>query len=107
MFNTVEEIFAQYDKTIDMVKNHPVKGPIQYHITGEGGGDWYLLINDVDIVVYSGRIDNPVSVVECDAATYLDLKNGKVGHSEILKANKMKLIKGIKNVLKLSEYMVK
>lgn len=106
MFNTIEELFAQYDKTIDMIKNHPVKGPIQYHITGEGGGDWYLEIDGVDIIVHKGTVENPVSVVECDATAYLDLKNGKLTHEDVLKSNKMKLIKGIRNVILLSNYML-
>ena len=108
MFNAVEDIFENYNKTLnDLNINHPIKGPIQYHITGEGGGDWYLEISGVDISAHIGIVESPFSIVECEAEAYLDLKNGKVTHEEILKSNKMKLVKGIRNVILLSLHMIK
>ena len=108
MFNTVADIFEQYNKTLkDLVPNHPVKGPIQYNIIGEGGGDWYLEIDGVNIIAHQGTIAEPVSIVECETQAYIDLKNGKVSHNEILADKRMKLIKGIRNILILSTFMVK
>lgn len=101
MYNSLDDFFSLYSESVDLPENHTVVGPVQYHFTGDGYCDWYLLINGRDIIATKGIIENPFSIVECDADGYLDLKNGKVSYDELFKNNKMKLVKGIRNLLKL------
>jgi putative sterol carrier protein len=49
---------------------------IQFHVTGQGGGDWYVDIANGALQVHTGQAPAPKLTVTASAADYLAIVNG-------------------------------
>ena len=63
---------------------------IQFHISGQDGGDWYVTIKDRTCVVAEGIAAKPNATVEMDAADYIDLATGKLKRMQAFASRKIK-----------------
>ena len=55
------------------------KAVIQFHLTGEGGGDWYAVIENGTCTVTRGVSGAPHGTITMSASDYVDLASGKLG----------------------------
>jgi putative sterol carrier protein len=51
---------------------------VQFHITGEDGGDWYVTIKDRTCTVVEGIAPKANATMTMDAADYVSLATGKL-----------------------------
>jgi len=59
-------------------KSAGINAVIQLHITGEGGGDWVLTIQNKTCRLQDGIAANPNLVLEGDTANIIDIFTGKL-----------------------------
>jgi putative sterol carrier protein len=52
---------------------------VQFHITGEDGGDWYVTIKDRKCTVTEGVAGSANATLRMDAHDYVALATGKLG----------------------------
>jgi NAD+ synthase len=52
---------------------------IQFHLTGEGGGNWYAVIENGTCTVTEGVSGTPHGTITMSASDYVDLASGKLG----------------------------
>jgi NAD+ synthase len=55
------------------------KAVIQFHLTGEGGGNWYAVIENGTCTVTEGVSGAPHGTITMSAGDYVDLASGKLG----------------------------
>ena len=63
---------------------------IQFNLTGEGGGDWYITIKDRACTVNQGLAEQPTASVQMEASTYVALATGKLGAMRAFTSGKVK-----------------
>lgn len=104
MYNTLSELFANFNSFFKISADHPQLGPYQLNFTGTGGGQYVATINGTQIVFTPGTVENPVSVMEADTASFLAVYNGEKTFYELLSTGKMKFLKGHQGFMEISNY---
>jgi putative sterol carrier protein len=72
---------------------------IQFELSGEGGGNWYVTIKDGTCTVNEGVSDDAQGTIIMDANDYVALATGKLGGMKAFMTGKVKT-KGDFTVLK-------
>ena len=62
---------------------------VQFHLTGEGGGDWYVTIKDRTCTVTEGVAPSANATMEMDASDYVQLATGKLGSMKAFTSRRM------------------
>lgn len=90
-FSSINEVMASYPSRFYPGKAKGVDGAIQFVFTGEGGGEYHLLIRDQELDVVSGEHPKPAVTVTVRAEDWLKVNNGDVGPMALLMQGKLKV----------------
>jgi putative sterol carrier protein len=63
---------------------------VQFQISGEEGGNWYVTIRDKTCTVAEGLAESPDATVRVDASDYVALSTGKLGSMKAFATGKVK-----------------
>lgn len=74
----VKQIIEKFNRDFDPEAAKGVKGVIQYHISGEGGGDWNITFNDGTCNIDEGVHEAPNVTLKMSGKTWLGLINKTV-----------------------------
>lgn len=77
---------------------------IQYHLTGEEGGDWIVTIRDGSCQVVEGEADDPDMTLTADAQDYKDVILGRNDAMQAFMQGKLKLGGNLNLAMKLPNY---
>lgn len=87
----VKRIFDKMPEVVVPEKVNNVNAVIQLELTGEGGGDWAIKINNGALAVTPGRADAPGLILTMDAGDYVALSHGQANPMNLFMAGKIKL----------------
>ncbi|MCB0165947.1 MAG: SCP2 sterol-binding domain-containing protein [Anaerolineae bacterium] len=73
----VRQIFEKLPETFVPENAQGVNATIQFHLTGDGGGDWLVTIADDHVVVEERQIDNADLTLTLSAADYAAITLGQ------------------------------
>jgi len=76
---TVREMFEAMPGVFRPEKAKGVQTVIQFRLSGEGGGDWYLTVEDGTCTVTEGVTDAAKATISMSAKDYIALAMGKLG----------------------------
>ena len=90
---TPDELFQRTEQKLlsDPNRTAGVNAKYQFHLTGEGGGDWYLRIVDGKPEVGKGTIEAPDNVQTMTVEDYVALATGKIPGQELFFSGRMKV----------------
>lgn len=88
---TVKETFDLMPSRFKPDKAAGVNAVIQYEITGEGGGTWYVTIKDGTCTVASGTAPSPTLSLTMAGQDWLDMLAGKLAGQMAFMSGKLKL----------------
>ena len=88
---TLEDLKEKLPEAFQPDKAVGVDAVIQFNLTGEGGGEWYLTIKDGGINVDAGEAENPKLSITADAQDMLDIFTGKLNAMAAFSGGKLKL----------------
>lgn len=74
----VSQIIEKFNRDFDPEAAKGVVGVIQYHISGEGGGDWNICFNDGTCAIAEGVHVSPSVTLKMSGKTWLGLVNKTV-----------------------------
>lgn len=80
---------------------------VQFHISGEGGGDWYATIKDRTCTVTQGVADGANATLRMDAADYVALATGKMGSIKAFTSGKVKASGDISLLQRMDRWFVR
>ena len=83
MMNTPKDFLPEKAGDTDAV--------VQVNITGDDGGEWYLVIKDKQCQVFEGVHENPDCTTTYSDQTYMDIENGKYGEMRAMMTGKLKV----------------
>jgi putative sterol carrier protein len=101
----VQEIF-------DMLGNRPlpehaadINATIQFDLSGEGGGQWYVTIVNGKATTSKGMAPNPNLTLSASAADYLALFNGQLNPMNAFMTGKLKVKGDMALAMRLQKLM--
>jgi putative sterol carrier protein len=90
-FAAAAEVFERMPGTFIADAAGGVDVVFQYHIAGEGGGDWHCIIKDRTCSVSAGVHDRPSCSLQMQAADFLDMMNGRLPPMQAYTSGKLKI----------------
>jgi putative sterol carrier protein len=99
---TVQELIQNHEKAFQPEKAGNIEAVIQYHLTGEQGGDWIIMIKDGVCKVAEGVAENPKMSLTADALEFRDILLGKLDGMAAFMQGKLKLAGDLNLAMKLT-----
>ncbi|MBP7212953.1 MAG: SCP2 sterol-binding domain-containing protein [Anaerolineaceae bacterium] len=88
---TIEDFIKAVPTLIDESKTVGVQARIQLNLSGEGGGNYYVVVNDGSVKVEKGKLENPQMTLSASTETALELLKGKVNPMNAVMTGKVKI----------------
>jgi putative sterol carrier protein len=88
---SVLELIFGHEKVFVPEKAARVDAVVQYRLTGEEGGDWYLTIKDGQCKVAQGLAPNPKMMLTASAHDFKDILLGKMDGMQAFMQGKLKV----------------
>lgn len=101
---TVPELMSRMPKAFRPEAANGVDTVLQYHLTGEEGGDWIVRIQDGQCTVTDGVAENPNMTLTADAQDYKDVILGKTNAMQAFMSGKLKLAGDLSMAMKLPNF---
>jgi len=99
---SVEQLIRNHERAFKPEAAEGVDAVIQYHLTGEEGGDWIVNIHDGKCTVAPGNAENPKMTLTADALDFRDVLLGKVNGMQYFMQGKLKLAGDLNLAMKLT-----
>ena len=101
---TVDQLIQNHEKAFKPEAAEGVEAVIQYHLTGEQGGDWIITIKDGKCSVASGNAENPKMTLTADAFDLRDVLLGKANGMQYFMQGKLRLAGDLNLAMKLTSF---
>jgi putative sterol carrier protein len=101
---TVATLMSRMPKAFRPESAEGVDTVLQYHLTGEEGGDWYAIIKDGQCEVNEGTHDAPKMTLTADALDYKGVILGKTNAMQAFMTGKIKLAGDLTMAMKLPTF---
>jgi putative sterol carrier protein len=101
---TVEQLILNHEKAFQPEKAAGVEAVIQYHLTGDEGGDWIIDISGGRCVVTPGVHPNPKMTLTADGREFGDILLGKMDGMMAFMQGKLQLAGDLNLAMKLTSF---
>jgi len=101
---TVAQLIRNHEKAFKPEAAEGVEAVIQYHLTGEEGGDWIIDIRGGKCTVTEGVALNPRMTLTADAKDFADVLLGKANGMQYFMQGKLKLSGDLNLAMKLTSF---
>lgn len=101
---SVQELVKNHEKAFKPEVAEGVEAVIQYHLTGDEGGDWIINIRDGRCTVDEGTAENPTMTLSADAQDFKDVLTGKADGMQYFMQGRLKLSGDLNLAMKLTTF---
>lgn len=101
---TVSDLMSRMPKVFRPEAAQGVSTILQYKLSGEEGGEWYVIIEDGQCTVHEGVHENPKMTLMADAGDYKDVILGKTNAMQAFITGKVRLSGDMAQAMKLPTY---
>ncbi len=101
---TVRELVFNHEKAFIPEKAAGLEAVVQYHLTGEEGGDYIIKIANDICSVQEGIAENPVMTMTADGAYFRDVLLGKEDGMKGFMDGKLQLAGDLNLAMKLTSF---
>jgi putative sterol carrier protein len=101
---TVKELIYNHEKAFLPEKAAGVEAVIQYHLTGDEGGDFIITIKDDACQVEEGTAEDPTMTMTTDGLYFKDVLLGKEDGMKGFMKGKIKLSGNLNLAMKLTQF---
>jgi putative sterol carrier protein len=101
---TVRQLILNHEKAFIPEKAAGVDAVVQYHLTGDEGGDWIITIRDGKCTVAEGIAENPKMTMTADAHEFGDILLGKIDGMAAFMQGKLQLKGDLNLAMKLTSF---
>ncbi len=89
-FTDVKEVFGKMSEVFNPSSAQGLNAVFQYEITGDGGGNWSVIIKDGACQVQEGTHDSPSVTLTMSAETWLGMVNKQVNGMQAFMSGQLK-----------------
>ena len=101
---TPRQLVFNHEKAFRPEKAVGVNAVIQYHLTGEDGGDFIVTIADGKCTVAEGVAENPKMTLTADAEDFKNVLLGNLNGMKAFMDGKLKLAGDLNMAMKLTSF---
>jgi putative sterol carrier protein len=101
---SVEQLVRNHEKAFRPEAAEGVDAVIQYHLSGDEGGNWIVNIQDGKCTVAEGQAENPKMTLTADAQDFKDVLTGKANGMQAFMQGKLKLAGDLNLAMKLTSF---
>ena len=101
---TVEQLVRNHEKAFKPEAAEGVEAVIQYHLTGDEGGDWIVNVKDEKCTVAEGVADAPTMTLTADAQDFKDVLLGQANGMQYFMKGRLKLAGDLNLAMKLTTF---
>ena len=101
---TVAELIKNHEKAFQPDRAAGVEAIVQYHLTGEEGGDWIIDISRGKCTVTEGNHPNPKMTMTADAREFADILLGKMDGMAAFMQGRLQLAGDLNLAMKLTSF---
>jgi putative sterol carrier protein len=101
---SVAQLVRNHEKAFKPEVAEGVQAVIQYHLTGEGGGDWIVTIAEGQCKVAEGQAENPKMTLTAEASDFKDVLTGKANGMAYFMQGRLKLSGDLNLAMKLTTF---
>ena len=102
---TVQEIFAELPNRVDTSKLAGIDMSILFDLSGDGGGQWTLVVADSTINVDNSAGDDPTATLKMAASDWQAMATGKLNPMTAFMTGKVKVEGDLSAVMKMQSFM--
>ena len=88
---TPKDIFAEMPKQLDANAAKGMNSTIQFNLSGDNGGQWYVNIKDGKAEVHEGTAPSANMTMSMAANDYVDMTTGKLNGQMAFMSGKLKI----------------
>ena len=101
---TVKELVFNHEKAFIPEKAAGLEAVVQYHLTGDEGGDYIITIGDDKCSVQEGITEDPVMTMTADGPYFRDVLLGKEDGMKGFMEGKLQLAGDLNLAMKLTSF---
>jgi putative sterol carrier protein len=88
---TPEMVFEQMPAALDQSRAGSTNATIQFDLSGDGGGQWWVKIHDGQAESGKGQAENPNLTINMDAKDYVKMSLGQLDGTAAFMQGKLKI----------------
>lgn len=89
--DTVDELVKSYPDHFNPEKAQGMDAAVQLNLTGEGGGQYYAVVQDQTLNVEEGTHDAPDTTLTTSAENWLKVNNGEANPMQLMMQGDLKV----------------
>ena len=97
---SVTDIFDRMPEVFHSEKAAGFDATVQFDLSGEGGGQWYVVVADGNAAAKEGQAEDPDATIRMDANDFVDLMSGKLNPMNAFMTGKVKVEGDLNTVMK-------
>ena len=97
---SVAELFKRMPDVFDAEKAGDMDATVQFDLSGEGGGQWYVIVVDGTCTVEEGVTESPTATIRMEAEDYAALVAGNLNAMEAFMQQKIRVEGDLSTVMK-------
>jgi putative sterol carrier protein len=101
---TVEQLVRNHERAFRPDAAEGVDAVIQYHLTGDEGGDWIITIHEGKCSVAQGNAETPKMTMTADAQDFKDVLLGRANGMQYFMQGRLKLAGDLNLAMKLTTF---
>jgi putative sterol carrier protein len=94
------DLFKNMPQVFDAAKAGNLNAVVQFDLSGEGGGQWYVTIANGTCQVAQGTSASPTATIRMDAGDYADMMSGKLNPMTAFIQQKVRVEGDLNTVMK-------
>lgn len=98
---TPNELFADLPNHLDANAAKGLNATIQFNLTGEAGGRWWVKVRDGHAASGDGSVANANVTILMDAHDYVDMVTGKLHHQVAFMSGRLQISGDMELAMKL------
>ncbi len=97
---TPDDIFQKLPEQIQEAKAEDFHATIQFDLSGDDGGQWYVTVDGGDASVEQGNTDDPAATIRMSASDFVDMMTGDLDPMNAFMMGKVKVEGDLNTVMK-------
>ena len=97
---TAEELIYQMPQRLNEEKAGDFDATIQFDLSGDGGGQWYVTVADGNAAVADGRAEAPTATIRMTADDFVSMTTGELNPMNAFMMGKVRVEGDLNAVMK-------
>jgi putative sterol carrier protein len=97
---SVSKIFENMPDAFNAEKAGDLDATVQFDLTGEGGGKWYVIVANGECEVEEGEYESPTATIRMEASDYAALIAGDLNAMSAFMEQKIRVEGDLNTVMK-------